>query len=47
MVNNKYAIACVHQSVFNHLKNVRCSFKNGQLAALENALVAQRFSHKL
>ncbi len=47
MANNKYSITYVHQSVFSHLKNDRCSSENGQLAALENALVAQRFSHSL
>ncbi len=44
MPNNKYSIMCVHQSVFSQLKNVRRSSENGQLVALENALVAQRFS---
>ncbi len=47
MANNKYSITCVHQSVFSHLKNDRCSSENGQLVALENALVALRFSHRL
>ncbi len=46
LANNKYSITCVHQSVFSHLKNDRCSSENGQLVALENALVAQRFSHR-
>ncbi len=31
MANNKYSITCVHQSVFSHLKNDRCSSENGQL----------------
>ncbi len=44
MPNNKYSIKCVHQSVFSQLKKARCSSENGQLVALENALVAQRFS---
>ncbi len=43
MANNKYSITCVHQSVFSHLKNDRCSSKNGQLVALENVLVAHFF----
>ncbi len=47
MANNKYSITCVHQSVFSHLKNDRCSSENGQLAALEIALVAQCFSHRI
>ncbi len=46
MANNKYSITCVHQSIFSQLKNVRRSSENGQLAALENALVAQRFSSR-
>ncbi len=47
MANNKYSITCVHQSIFSHLKNDRCSSENDQLVARENALVAQRFSHRL
>ncbi len=43
MAKNKYSITCVHQSVFSHLKTVRCSSENGQLVALENALVDTAF----
>ncbi len=39
MPNNIYSITC-----FSLLKNARCSSENDQLVALENALVAQRFS---
>ncbi len=43
MPNNKYSIN-MFTKAFSKLKNVRCSSENGQLVALENALVAQRYS---
>ncbi len=49
--SNLLRCTCIFNNVcppkrFSQLKNARCSFENSQLAALENALVAQRFSSR-